>query len=31
VDRLVRRFDEQREVGERFAQWVVRAAEVDLK
>jgi len=31
VDRLVRRFDEQREAGERFAQWVVRAAEVDLK
>ena len=31
VDRLVRRFDDQREAGERFAQWVVRAAEVDLK
>lgn len=31
VDRLVRRFDDQREPGERFAQWVLRAAEVDLK
>ena len=31
VDRLVRRFVDQREPGERFAQWVVRAAEDDLK
>jgi sulfite reductase (ferredoxin) len=31
VERLVRRFDEQRAPGERFAQWVVRAAEGDLK
>src|SRR5690242_9036338 len=31
VERVVRRFDEQREAGERFAQWVVRAAEDDLK
>ena len=31
VDRLVRRFDDQRESGERFAQWVLRAAEGDLK
>jgi sulfite reductase (ferredoxin) len=31
VERVVRRFDEQREAGERFAQWVVRAAEGDLK
>ena len=31
VDRLVRRFDDQREPGERFAQWVLRAAEADLK
>jgi sulfite reductase (ferredoxin) len=31
VDRLVRRFVEQREPDERFAQWVVRAAEDDLK
>ena len=31
VDRLVRRFDDQREAGERFAQWVLRAAEGDLK
>ncbi len=31
VDRLVRRFDGQREPGERFAQWVLRAAEGDLK
>ena len=31
VDRLVRRFDDQREPGERFAQWVLRAAEGDLK
>ncbi|NMH96685.1 nitrite/sulfite reductase [Pseudonocardia acidicola] len=31
VDRVVRRFAEQREPGERFAQWVVRAAEDDLK
>ena len=30
-DRLVRRFDDQREPGERFAQWVLRAAEGDLK
>jgi sulfite reductase (ferredoxin) len=31
VDRLVRRFSEQRTEGERFAQWVGRAAEDDLK
>ena len=31
VDRLVRRFVEQREPEERFAQWVVRAVEDDLK
>jgi sulfite reductase (ferredoxin) len=31
VDRLVRRFDEQRTEGERFAQWVGRAAEDDLR
>jgi sulfite reductase (ferredoxin) len=31
VDRLVRRFDGQREPDERFAQWVLRAAEGDLK
>ncbi|MCW2718998.1 nitrite/sulfite reductase, partial [Pseudonocardia sp.] len=31
VDRVVRRFMEQREDGERFAQWVLRAAEEDLK
>jgi sulfite reductase (ferredoxin) len=31
VERVVRRFDEQREPAERFAQWVVRAAEDDLK
>jgi len=31
VERVVRRFDAQREVGERFAQWVLRAAEEDLK
>jgi sulfite reductase (ferredoxin) len=31
VDRVVRRFLDQREDGERFAQWVVRAAEDDLK
>jgi sulfite reductase (ferredoxin) len=31
VDRVVRRFVDQREPGERFAQWVVRAAEEDLK
>ena len=31
VDRLVRRFVEQREPDERFAQWVLRAAEGDLK
>jgi sulfite reductase (ferredoxin) len=31
VERVVRRFDQQREAGERFAQWVVRAAEADLK
>ncbi len=31
VDRLVRRFDDQREPGERFARWVLRAAEGDLK
>jgi sulfite reductase (ferredoxin) len=31
VDRVVRRFAEQREPGERFAQWVVRADEGDLK
>jgi sulfite reductase (ferredoxin) len=31
VERVVRRFDEQRDAGERFAQWVVRAAEGDLK
>jgi sulfite reductase (ferredoxin) len=31
VDRVVRRFAEQRADGERFAQWVGRAAEEDLK
>jgi sulfite reductase (ferredoxin) len=31
VDRIVRRFAVQREPGERFAQWVGRAAEDDLK
>ena len=31
VERLVRRFDAQREPDERFAQWVLRAAEDDLK
>jgi sulfite reductase (ferredoxin) len=31
VERVVRRFDAQREAGERFAQWVLRAAEEDLK
>jgi sulfite reductase (ferredoxin) len=31
VERLVRRFVAQREDGERFAQWVTRAAEDDLK
>ncbi|QYN37984.1 nitrite/sulfite reductase [Pseudonocardia sp. DSM 110487] len=31
VDRVVRRFLEQRTDGERFAQWVTRAAEEDLK
>ncbi|WP_433275136.1 nitrite/sulfite reductase [Pseudonocardia xinjiangensis] len=31
VERVVRRFVDQREDGERFAQWVTRAAEGDLK
>ena len=31
VERVVRRFDAQREPGERFAQWVLRADEGDLK
>jgi len=31
VDRIVRRFLEQRTDGERFAQWVLRAEEADLK
>jgi sulfite reductase (ferredoxin) len=31
VDRVVRRFAAQREPGERFAQWVLRADEGDLK
>jgi sulfite reductase (ferredoxin) len=31
VDRLVRRFIEQRAGEERFAQWVLRAAEDDLR
>ena len=31
VDRVVRRFVDQREPGERFAQWVLRADENDLK
>ncbi|WP_214401545.1 nitrite/sulfite reductase [Pseudonocardia lacus] len=31
VDRLVRRFVEQRTDGERFAQWVLRAEEADLR
>jgi sulfite reductase (ferredoxin) len=31
VERVVRRFLDQREDGERFAQWVTRAAEDDLK
>jgi sulfite reductase (ferredoxin) len=31
VDRLVRRYSEQRTGDERFAQWVARAAEDDLK
>jgi sulfite reductase (ferredoxin) len=31
VERLARRFTEQRETGERFAQWASRAAEEDLR
>jgi sulfite reductase (ferredoxin) len=31
VERIVRRFAEQRSEGERFAQWVLRAEEADLK
>ncbi len=31
VDRIVRRFTEQRTDGERFAQWVLRAEEADLR
>ena len=31
VERVVRRFVEQRTEGERFAQWVLRADEADLK
>jgi sulfite reductase (ferredoxin) len=31
VDRIVRRFVEQRGEGERFAQWVLRAEEADLR
>jgi sulfite reductase (ferredoxin) len=31
VERVVRRFAEQRAEGERFAQWVLRAEEADLK
>jgi sulfite reductase (ferredoxin) len=31
VERIVRRFTEQRADGERFAQWVLRAEEDDLK
>ncbi len=31
VERVVRRYSEQRTEGERFAQWVTRAAEDDLK
>jgi sulfite reductase (ferredoxin) len=31
VDRIVRRYAAQRAEGERFAQWVARAAEADLK
>ncbi|MGH3613231.1 MAG: nitrite/sulfite reductase [Pseudonocardia sp.] len=31
VDRIVRRFVDQREPGERFAQWVLRAEEADLR
>jgi sulfite reductase (ferredoxin) len=31
VERVVRRFDAQRGPGERFAQWVLRADEADLK
>ncbi|MGH3567041.1 MAG: nitrite/sulfite reductase [Pseudonocardia sp.] len=31
VDRIVRRYADQREPGERFAQWVLRAEEADLK
>ncbi len=31
VERIVRRFAEQRAEGERFAQWVLRADEADLK
>jgi sulfite reductase (ferredoxin) len=30
VERVVRRYAEQRHPGERFAQWVARAAEADL-
>ena len=30
VERVVRRFDEQRGEGETFAQWTVRAGEADL-
>ncbi len=31
VDRLVRRYAEQRTEGEQFAEWVLRADEDDLK
>ncbi|MDT7554395.1 MAG: hypothetical protein QOI16_2931, partial [Pseudonocardiales bacterium] len=31
VERVVRRYDEQRTADERFAQWVLRADEADLK
>ncbi|MER2091164.1 MAG: nitrite/sulfite reductase, partial [Saccharopolyspora rectivirgula] len=31
VERVVRRYVEQRTGGERFAQWVARAEEADLK
>ena len=31
IDRVVRNFVKQREAGERFAQWAVRADEADLR
>jgi sulfite reductase (ferredoxin) len=31
IDRVVRNFVKQRETGERFAQWAIRADEADLR